>query len=131
MTESEPVAIDLTDEERRFMYLALYEFFGPASGQPVMITALRLSGRAEFDNMVKRLGDAIEQRKPLSEADWARALFLTEVSWASNLVGSGLDFATSFRDEKAVQLLRSIQRKTVRHAIGVASLIPENVDRGR
>jgi hypothetical protein len=131
VTERGNVVIDLTDEERRFMYLALYEFFGPARGQSVMIQALGLPGRAEFDNLVKRLGDAVKDEKPLSEADWARALFLTEVSWASNLVGSGLDFATSFRDEKAVQLLRSIQRKTTSHGIGAASLLPENARRGR
>jgi hypothetical protein len=49
----------------------------------------------------------------LSDLDWARVLFLTEITWASNLVGSGLDFAivTRFSDTEAVGLLRALQRK--------------------
>ncbi|MBS4727622.1 hypothetical protein MSM1_04400 [Mycobacterium sp. SM1] len=55
--------------------------------------------------------DAIEGHKPLSELDWARALLLTEICWASQVLGAGIDFATNVRDEKAAPLLRSIQRK--------------------
>jgi hypothetical protein len=39
--------------------------------------------------------------------------------------------ATSFRDEKAVMLLRSIQRKTASHGSGMGSLIPDNLRRDR
>jgi hypothetical protein len=39
-------------------------------------------------------------------------LFLTEISWASDVVGAGVEFALiSHSDEEAVKLLRSIQRK--------------------
>ncbi|ETW26653.1 hypothetical protein MGAST_06670 [Mycobacterium gastri 'Wayne'] len=40
-------------------------------------------------------------------------LYLTECSWASELVGAGLDFATvsGFSDTGAVSLLRGLQRK--------------------
>src|SRR5262249_43497599 len=124
MTQSELVAIDLTDVERRFMFLAINEFFGPAHGQILMIRALNLSGRTEFDEVANRLGNAIKDGEPLSQRNWARALFLTEVSWASDLAGSGLDFASSFRDDKAVQLLRSIQRQFIHHDIGVDQLLP-------
>jgi hypothetical protein len=61
---------------------------------------------------VWRLLEAIENKEPLSELDWARALVLTEICWASDLVGSGLDFATHFRDDEVMPLLRSIQRLT-------------------
>jgi hypothetical protein len=48
----------------------------------------------------------------LSDLDWARMHFLTEVSWASDLVGAGVEFRyNGIPDEEAVKLLRSIQRK--------------------
>ena len=51
--------------------------------------------------------------QPLSELDWARVLFLAECSWASSVVGAGLDFATvtGFSDDEAVNTLRGLQRK--------------------
>jgi hypothetical protein len=40
-------------------------------------------------------------------------LFLTEISWASDLVGSGVDFSivSGLTDDEAIKLLRSVQRK--------------------
>jgi hypothetical protein len=112
MTYTELVEIDLTDDERSFMQTALNEWGGPASYAPLPITILGLTSWDEFDNLVDRLSAAIGGKTPLSDLDWARALFLTEISWASDLVGSGMDFALiHIRDEEAVQLLRAIQRK--------------------
>lgn len=38
---------------------------------------------------------------------------MTEITWASDLVGAGLDFATvtGFSDTEAVSLLRGLQRR--------------------
>jgi hypothetical protein len=47
----------------------------------------------------------------LSDLDWARALLLTEICWASSVIGAGIDFGTNIRDEAAAPLLRSIQCK--------------------
>jgi hypothetical protein len=44
------------------------------------------------------------------------------------LVGSGLDFATNFRDETAAPLLRSIQWKINRHGIEGSLLLAEHAD---
>jgi hypothetical protein len=71
-----------------------------------------VSDWAEFDALADRLAGAITQHEPLSDLDWARALFLTEISRASDIVGAGVEFALiSYSDEEAVKLLRSIQRK--------------------
>jgi hypothetical protein len=53
---------------------------------------------------------AIDNNEPLSDLDWARALFLTEISFASDLVGAGLHFGPA-ADEYWFRVLRSIQRK--------------------
>jgi len=112
MTAPDLVAVDLTDDERMLMVHALNEFFGSAKRAKSLLTpVVGLSTTQEFRALVRRLLEAVDNNEPLSDLDWARALFLTEISWASDLVGAGIDFATTIRDDEAVQLLRSIQRK--------------------
>jgi hypothetical protein len=128
MTVTELIDIELTDDERRLLSDGLNEYGGSIHYKPVMTRALGLPDRASFDALLDRLRRAIWRKEPLSKLDWARAVFLTEVSWASDLVGSGLDFATNFRDEAAATLLRSIQWKLNRLGIGGSLLIPEHAD---
>jgi hypothetical protein len=112
MTTPTLVTIDLTDDERLLMVLALNEYFGAAQrGWPLLIPLLGLSSTDEFRALLHQLMEAIEDKKPLSDLDWARALLLTEIGWASQVLGAGIDFATNVRDEKAAPLLRSIQYK--------------------
>jgi hypothetical protein len=92
--------------------LSLNEYFGAArKGWPLLIPLLGLSTPGEFRVLVHHLMDALEHKEPLPDLDWARALLLTEICWASDLLGAGVEFATNIRDEKATPLLRSIQRK--------------------
>jgi hypothetical protein len=125
MTEPELIAIDLTDDERDFMQTALTEFGGTASYKPFPIKVLGVSTDDEFDELVDRLRMAIARRYALSELDWARAQLLTEMCWGSDMIGSGIDFTYSCRDEQAVPLMRSIQRKLRRYGVGGA-LFPDN-----
>ncbi|MDR3654581.1 MAG: hypothetical protein P4L48_02600 [Mycobacterium sp.] len=46
----------------------------------------------------------------MSDLDWARAMFLTDVSFGSTLVGSGLRFGRA-ADEYWFGVLRSLQEK--------------------
>ena len=74
---------------------------------------LGLSTWEEFGALTVRLERAVTNGEPLTNLDWARVLFLTEITWASGLVGAGLDFATvtGFSDTEAVSLLRGLQRR--------------------
>lgn len=128
MTATELVDIDLTNDERMLLCQGLNEYGGPIRNQVVMVRALGLPDQASFDTVVDRLLTAISREEPLSKLDWARAVFLTEVSWVSNLAGSGLDFATSVRDENAAPLMRSIQWKIGRYGVGGSLLVPEHAD---
>jgi hypothetical protein len=102
---------DLTDGERRFMFLLLNEYDGPAKrAYQLLCPVIGLSNEDEWDRLIHRLMTAIQNKEPLSDLDWARTLFLAEISYGSSLVGSGLDFGTS-RDSDWIALLRSIQRK--------------------
>lgn len=110
---SELVAVDLTAREREFIQQALEQWALAASDAPFPFQVLGLSTWEEFGELTLRLERAVTEDEPLTDLDWARVLFLTEITWASGLVGAGLDFAivTGFSDTEAVSLLRGLQRR--------------------
>jgi hypothetical protein len=111
MTDLEGVAIDLTDEERELMVLALNEYAGTSQHTyQLLCPVLGQSNQHEWFRLINRLASAVEEKKPLSDLDWARAMFLTDISFGSTLVGSGLRFGRS-ADEYWFPILRSIQEK--------------------
>jgi hypothetical protein len=112
-SSSELVAVDLTERERTFIWEALHQWVWSASGKPFPFQIFGLSTWMEFNELTGRLAHAVTGSEPLSELDWARVLYLTECSWASSVVGAGLDFAivTGFSDTEGLTLLRGLQRK--------------------
>jgi hypothetical protein len=113
MTTGDLVRADLTDDERDLLVSGLMEYGGLAKGGPALAPLVGVASVAEFNQLVDRLMSAIEKNEPLSDLDWARALVLTEISWASDLLGAGTEFWSNMRDEKAAPLMRSLQRKLV------------------
>jgi hypothetical protein len=111
--EESPIAIDLTERERDFIVDGLREWQGSAGWKPLPIEAMGISDWDEFDALTDRLRAAVGRGEPLTELDWARVLFLGEITWASSLVGAALDFeiVTGFSDAEAIAVLRSLQRK--------------------
>ncbi|ORA35531.1 hypothetical protein BST20_17660 [Mycobacterium branderi] len=112
------MSVELTDDERKFIWQAMYQWQFSASGKPFPYQVLGLSTRKEFAELTYRLAHAVTAGEPLSDLDWTRVLYLTECSWASDVVGSGLDFAivTEFSDIDGLSLLRRLQRKIGRIA---------------
>lgn len=111
MTDPELVAIDLTDEERKLMVLALNEFGGTAQHTYQLLCHLLSQSNSDgWARLVNRLISSIKNKEPLSDLDWARAMFLTDISFGSTLVGSGLRFGRS-ADQYWFPILRSIQEK--------------------
>jgi hypothetical protein len=113
MVEESLIAIDLTERERKFIVGGLREWQGSAGWTPLPIEAMGLSDWDEFDALTDRLRVAVGRGDPLTDLDWARVLFLGEITWASCLVGAALDFeiVTGFSDAEAIAVLRSLQRK--------------------
>ena len=70
-----------------------------AADDGTLTPLLGLSNEDEWYDLYGRLREAIRNKEPLSDLDWARALFLTEISFGSDLVGSGLDLAPSLDGE--------------------------------
>jgi len=107
------IHVDLTADERELLTSGLNEYLGPAAGAPVLAPLVGARTIEEFFELLNRLMSAIETRQALSELDWTRALLLTEISWASDVLGAASEIQTTIRDERALPLLRSLQRKLV------------------
>lgn len=121
MTDSlELVPVDLTEDERGFIEQALAQWGWSASDAPFPFQLLGLSTWEEFGGLIVRLQRAVAEGEPLTDLDWARVLFLTEITWASSLIGAGLDFAivTRFSDIDGLSVLRGLQRKLGGYTLG-------------
>ncbi|QNJ95244.1 hypothetical protein HZU40_13990 [Mycolicibacterium fluoranthenivorans] len=113
MTSGELAHVDLTDDERRLLLAGLMEYGGPAAGAAALAPLVGADSVDAFFHLTDQLSAAIKDNQPLSDLDWARALVLTEICWASDLLGAASEFGTNLPDERALPALRSLQRKLV------------------
>jgi hypothetical protein len=113
MEPGEMLSPDLTDEERRLLWSGLSEWGGPARCTDEMAVAIGFRSVQDLFDSGKQLRSAINSREPLPASDWLRVLLATEIVFASNAIGSGLDWSitTGMSDEESLTLLRSVQRK--------------------
>ena len=114
---TELVAIELTDDERDFVEQTLKQWSLSAASTPFPFQVLGLSTWDEFGGLTYRLERAAVDGAALTDLDWARLLFLTEITFASDLIGAGVEHTlmTRFSDAEALSLLRGLQRKISNH----------------
>lgn len=107
------VDLDLTEAERDFMVTGLAEWGGPATMTDALAGAVGFGTAEAFSSAKKRLMTAMLEGHALSEHDWRRALAAAEISFASNIVGVGLEWEdfSLHSDERTLEAMRSVQRK--------------------
>ena len=112
---SETVAVQLSDDERALLVRGLGEWGGPTRPTDALARAMGSKNVAGLLADTKRVAMRLEARESLTAADWARALIATEIAFASDYYGSGLDWATTtgFDDEETIRRLRQLQRKLI------------------
>jgi hypothetical protein len=110
----EPVALD--DRERRFLRAAMLEWGGPANPTDALAIALGFTSATTMSRETWALWKRIEAGEVLSSEDWRRVLLAAETVFASDVVGSGLDWpiTTGIPDAEAISILRGLQRKLPR-----------------
>jgi hypothetical protein len=61
----------------------------------------------------RELREALRRGEHLTREDWRRTLLATEIVFASDVVGAGMDWSitTGLSDEETIKVLRTIQRK--------------------
>jgi hypothetical protein len=109
-------ALGLDDEEIELLRKGLAEWSGPARPTREFVTAMGFDASASISEQTGSLYDAVKSGLPLARADWVRALLATEVAFASDAVGSGVEWSTTtgWSDAETIVVLRRLQRKLVR-----------------
>ncbi len=112
---SGPVPVNLTSPERELLARGLSEWGGPARATDLLARAMGFSDSYALLREGDAIIDALRTGKDLSRADWARALVATELAFASDYYGSGVEWPTTvgMSDEETVRCLREVQRKLV------------------
>lgn len=116
------INFELNEEERFVLRCGIVEWGGPAQCTEELAVAMGFASVHDLFANTGRLVDAIEGGQPLSRTDWFRVVLATEIVFASDLVGSGMDWnaTTGLSDVDTIRLLRAVQRKVIRQLRGVA-----------
>jgi hypothetical protein len=110
-----PSDLSLSADETRLLLAALLQWCGPANCSEEFAVAMGFRNATLLSTTCWKIRDAIQRDEPLQPMDWARAILATEVGFASDLMGCGVEWSTltGLRDHAAVETLRSVQRKLV------------------
>ena len=113
MSPDAPIAVHLSEDEIDLLRSGLGEWGGPAHATDELAVAMGFKGVDDLHVQARRLRAALAGSIPLTVVDWTRALAATEVAFASEVLGSGLDWTSTvgLSDEATIQLLRQLQRK--------------------
>jgi hypothetical protein len=100
------VHADLTDDERVLLARGLLEWGGPATPT---IEIANLLGFVDVQDLYDKGGSiarSIRAGEPIAAADWRRALLATEIVFASDLIGSGVDWSmtTGLADKDSIRV---------------------------
>jgi hypothetical protein len=108
--------VALDDRERRLLRAALLEWGGPACPTDDLAAALGFSGAKNMAAEAWRFWQRIDAGDVLAPDEWRSVLLAAEIVFVSDVVGSGLDWATTsgIPDSEALAILRGLQRKLPR-----------------
>src|SRR5690349_4615005 len=91
----------------------LLDWGGPACPTDALARVMGFESTDGLYGDSRRIADLVSTGAGMSRRDWTRALVATELVWASEVLGSGLDsvYTFGYSDTEAAVILRSIQRK--------------------
>ncbi|SOD72553.1 hypothetical protein SAMN05892883_1939 [Jatrophihabitans sp. GAS493] len=116
MSDVSPEQVVLDDRERRFLRAALLDWGGPARPTDELATTMGFTSAESLSREAWALWGRIEAGDALTIQEWRQVLLAVEIVFASDVVGSGLDFriTSGIPDEEAIKILRGLQRRLPR-----------------
>jgi hypothetical protein len=105
----------LDADERALLLEGLRQWGGPATPTDGLAVAMGFRDAADFYEVKERIIRALEAGEQLSGLDARRALVATEIIFASDVLGAGVEWSTvtGWGDETTLRVLRQLQRKIV------------------
>jgi hypothetical protein len=109
------VEVRLTPEEKGVLVAGLVQWGGPARMTDEVATVVGFESASAFHADTQRLRRNVE-RGQLSSTDARRALVATEIVFASDVIGAGVEWetVTGLSDVDTLRLLRGLQRKLIK-----------------
>jgi hypothetical protein len=109
------VKMDLSVDERDVLVQGLGQWGGPATLTEELARAIGFESVADFDSQIGRLATELESAAALTRLDWTRVLASAEINFASDVLGTGVEWeiVTPLGDEYSLRILRGLQRKLV------------------
>jgi hypothetical protein len=108
-------AIDLSARQRELLVRGLIEWGGPTRPTDQLAQAMGFGDVKKLHEEADRIRRELERDEQLAGADYARALIATEIVFASNYYGSGVEWPTTtgWSDDETLKVLREVQRELV------------------
>lgn len=115
MSPEQEIAIELTEDERSVLYQGLAQWGGPAKGTEAMAVAMGFNGLSDLYSVGYRIAVEVREERALTILDWHRAVLATEIMFASEFIGAGLEWhgVTGWDDVTTLRLIRSVQLKVL------------------
>jgi hypothetical protein len=110
------MSVQLTEDVRELLAAGVGQWDGgPAKPTDELAVALGFADVSDFYAETRRLGELLRERAAPSSSDAVRALVATEIAFASDVFGAGVDWetVTGLSDEETISILRRLQRKLV------------------
>jgi hypothetical protein len=106
---------DLTTEELWLLNRGLFGWTEGSYLTDALAVAMGFHSAADLHAQAVRIAMALAQHEPLAGQDWKRMLVATEVAFASDVFGLGVEWetVTGLGDEETLAVLRCVQRKLV------------------
>ncbi|PXX61569.1 hypothetical protein DFR70_108127 [Nocardia tenerifensis] len=113
MEPEEPVAVDLSDIERKVLAYGVGSWGGPARCSEALAVAMGFRDAQDVGKHGRRLESALIAGEALTAMDWRRVLVSTEIFFASDVLGCGREWSIvrGISDEETLRVLRGLQRK--------------------
>jgi hypothetical protein len=123
-----PVEVDLSPDERFFLVQGLGQWGGPVSPTEELAVAIGFASVGDMNTQRERIARQLDQGSPLTELDWTRALLCSEIMFASDVFGAGVEWeiVTPLDDETSIVILRALQRKLVSHRASIGTRPPRS-----
>jgi hypothetical protein len=105
------VAVELTDDERLMLITGLNDWGGPAHATDSLAVAMGFTGVQDLTQQTSRILARLQADQPLTIRDWSRALFATELIFASDMLGTGSEWTVIHGgdDGEWIHVLRRLQ----------------------
>lgn len=115
MDNDQAFDVSLSADERRVLAAGLFEWGGAARATDRAAVTIGFKDEQDLLAGVKELRSAVMLEQPMRAPDWRKALIATEIAFASDLLGSGVDWPTTtgISDVQTIALLRQVQIKVM------------------